>query len=133
MKYLYISLLSSSLSSYLFHPISLPYIYIYIYIYEFCIRRNLLTQDFDLRRHINETPLMLNLPMSYSGRSNQEMLCQLVFESLEMPALYMSMQPLMSLYACGVVNGLVVDVGHDLTSIPLSPPPPIVHQLFLTL
>lgn len=50
-------------------------------------------------------------------RSYIEQLAQICFESLQVPALYIANQQVMSLYACGVVNGLVIDIGHSGTTL----------------
>lgn len=69
------------------------------------------------RRPLSESPLMFNVPWGMHHRSHLEQLAQLFFEDLQVPALYMANQPLMALYSCGAVNGLVVDIGNENTTL----------------
>lgn len=40
---------------------------------------------------------------------------QFMFETLNTPAMYVAMQPVLSLYASGLTTGMVIDSGHGLT------------------
>ena len=46
-----------------------------------------------------------------------ELLTQLLFEQLHVPALLLCERPLLALYACGVMSGVVVDLGRTTTDV----------------
>ena len=58
---------------------------------------------------LTETPL--------NPKANREYMTQIMFESFCVPALYVSMQPAMALYASGRVSGLVTDCGSSVTHV----------------
>lgn len=61
-----------------------------------------------------EHPLLFTDP-PFSPASNREKLAEVAFESLHSPALYVASQSVLSVYANGRVNGLVVDTGHGIS------------------
>ena len=58
---------------------------------------------------LTETPL--------NPKANRELMTQIMFETFSIPALYVSMQPAMALYASGRVSGLVTDCGSSVTHV----------------
>ena len=54
---------------------------------------------------ITDTPL--------SSRKHRQETAQILFETLNVPALYISIQATLALYAAGRTTGLVVDVGES--------------------
>jgi len=64
----------------------------------------------DLRLNPNEHPIMLTEP-PLNDNKNKEKMAELMFETFNVPALYISMQAILSLYAFGRTTGLVVDAG----------------------
>lgn len=48
-----------------------------------------------------------------NSRTNRESLCSSMFEAFGVPAFYVAMQPVLSLYASGRTSGLVLDSGHS--------------------
>jgi len=64
----------------------------------------------DLRLNPNEHPIMLTEP-PLNDNKNKEKMAELMFETFNVPALYISMQAILSLYASGRTTGLVVDAG----------------------
>ncbi|KAJ3253472.1 general RNA polymerase II transcription factor [Boothiomyces macroporosus] len=64
----------------------------------------------------NESPVLLNVPIKWS-RDEIENVVKMMFEELNVPALYLLDQPLASLYGIGVVTGVVIDIGHTSTDI----------------
>jgi actin-related protein len=69
------------------------------------------------RRQLSDSPLLLNVPWGMHHRVHAEKIAQICFEVLQVPALYLASQPVMSLYACGAVNGIVIDLGHSNTTL----------------
>ncbi|XP_036032582.1 actin-like protein 9 [Onychomys torridus] len=68
----------------------------------------------DLRVVTQDHPLMFTDP-PFSPASNREKLVEVAFESLHSPAVYVASQSVLSVYANGRVNGLVVDTGHGVS------------------
>ncbi|XP_072457018.1 actin-like protein 9 [Notamacropus eugenii] len=58
--------------------------------------------------------LLLSDP-PFSPTTNREKLVEVVFESLRSPGMYVAYQSVLSVYAHGLVSGLVVDTGHGVT------------------
>ncbi|TFF85343.1 MAG: actin, cytoplasmic 2 [Promethearchaeota archaeon] len=61
-----------------------------------------------------EHPIMLTEP-PLNPRTNREKMAEIMFETFNVPALYVSMQAVLSLYASGRVTGLVLDSGAGVT------------------
>lgn len=61
-------------------------------------------------------PLVLALSPSTSKLTKEKM-TQAFFEGFNVPGIYISESPLLSLYGSGKVNGLIVESGSDLTSV----------------
>ncbi|XP_019367204.1 PREDICTED: actin-related protein T2-like [Gavialis gangeticus] len=57
--------------------------------------------------------LMTEIPMNPA--ENREKLTQLMFERFRVPAFYLSVQSILSLYASARVTGMVIDSGHGVT------------------
>lgn len=68
----------------------------------------------DLRLDTQDHPLLFTDP-PFNPASNREKLMEVAFESLHAPALYVASQSVLSVYANGRVNGLVVDTGHGVS------------------
>ncbi len=64
----------------------------------------------DMRVNPNEHPIMLTEPPLNDNR-NKEKMAELMFETFNVPAMYVSMQAILSLYASGRTTGLVIDAG----------------------
>ena len=70
----------------------------------------------DMRVNPNEHPvLMTEAPLN--PRVNREKMTEVMFETFNVPALYVSMQAVLSLYASGRTTGIVVDSGDGVTHI----------------
>jgi actin-related protein len=64
-------------------------------------------------------PVLLSEPV-FSSLSTRERTAQILFEQLDVPALCLVSQPLLTLYACGVSSGLTLDVGlHSTRVVPV--------------
>lgn len=68
----------------------------------------------DLRLDTQDHPLLFTDP-PFNPASNREKLVEVAFESLHSPAIYVASQSVLSVYANGRVNGLVVDTGHGVS------------------
>lgn len=69
----------------------------------------------DLRITPQDHPLLFS-DQPFSPATNREKLVEVAFESLRCPAMYVASQSVLSVYAHGRVSGLVVDIGHGVTS-----------------
>jgi actin-related protein len=64
-------------------------------------------------------PVLLSEPV-FASLSTRERTAQILFEQLDVPALCLVSQPLLTLYACGVASGLTLDVGlHSTRVVPV--------------
>ncbi|XP_063933077.1 actin-like [Zophobas morio] len=67
-----------------------------------------------LRTNPEEHPVMLTEAVN-NPKNNREKMAEIMFEKYGVPGLFISMQALLSLYACGRTSGLVVDIGDGVT------------------
>ena len=65
-----------------------------------------------LRVDPSEHPILVTEPM-LNPKANRERLCQLMFETFNVPAYYTHTAPVLALYASGRTTGVVVDIGYD--------------------
>ena len=70
----------------------------------------------DLRIDPAEHPILLTEP-PLNPRPNREKMCEIMFETFNVPALYIAMQAVLSLYASGRTTGLVCDSGTGVTHV----------------
>ncbi|MBD3228512.1 MAG: actin, cytoplasmic 2 [Candidatus Lokiarchaeota archaeon] len=70
----------------------------------------------DLRIDPSDHPVLLTEP-PLNPRTNREKMAEIMFETFNVPALYVAMQAVLSLYASGRVTGLVLDSGAGVTHI----------------
>ncbi|CAJ0944841.1 unnamed protein product [Ranitomeya imitator] len=83
--------------------------------------------DCELRMQSNEHPVLLS-EAPFNPSSNREMMAEVMFESFNVPAMYMALQAALSLYASGHTTGLVVDIGDGVTStFPIYEGSPLPH------
>jgi actin-related protein len=61
-------------------------------------------------------PITVLIPNSWS-HSDLEKITQILFEKLNVPALYLLEEPLAAMYGVGNITGLVIDIGHETTDI----------------
>eukprot|EP00667_Euglena_gracilis_P010910 EG_transcript_11117 len=58
------------------------------------------------------TPILLTEP-ALCPKENRERMCQIFFEKLGVPALYVSVAPVLSVYSSGRTTGIVVEAGNS--------------------
>ena len=90
------------------------------------IQRGIVTDWEDMERILHHTfynelcvgpeehPLLLTEP-PLNPTANREMLMQIVFETLNCPATYFSLQGVLSVYAAGRCDAIVLDIGEGVT------------------
>jgi centractin len=66
--------------------------------------------DHELKTLSEEHPVLLTEP-PLNPRQNRDMAAQILFEQFNVPAIYMSIQAVLSLYAGGKTTGIVLDCG----------------------
>ncbi|CAH6720550.1 actin [[Candida] jaroonii] len=70
----------------------------------------------DLKATPEDHPLLIT-EAPLNPRSNRDEMCKILFESFNIPCMYISIQAILSLYASGRTTGVVVDSGDGVTHI----------------
>ena len=70
----------------------------------------------ELRIPPDNHPVLLTEPV-LNPKANKEKITQIMFETFSVPAMYVSLQPHLSLIAAGRTNGIVLDAGEGVTSV----------------
>jgi actin-related protein 9 len=80
-----------------------------------CIsRRHTLFRELGIKRSRNASPVLMVVPSDWT-KEEHERITQIFFENFNVPGLYLAEEPLMTLYGCAAVTGLVIDIGHNST------------------
>ncbi|RKP38401.1 actin family, partial [Dimargaris cristalligena] len=79
-------------------------------------RRYIITKRFRLKVPTMDSPVVLAVPTGWS-RNELERTAQIFFEQFNVPGIYIAEKPLLAAYGCGVLTGLVIDIGHNFTDI----------------
>lgn len=74
------------------------------------------TYSRDLKTPPEEHPLLIT-EAPLNPRTNRDTMCQVLFETLHVPAVYVLVQAVLSLYALGRTTGVVVDSGDGVTHV----------------
>ncbi|MBA7592159.1 Bacterial actin-related protein [subsurface metagenome] len=70
----------------------------------------------DLRIDPSEHPVLLT-EAPLNPRPNREKMAEIMFETFNVPALYVAMQAVLSLYASGRTTGCVIDIGDGVSHV----------------
>lgn len=79
-------------------------------------RKYVLFNALQLKRTQNESPVMLSMPAGLFRESSQR-ICQIFFERFNVAGFGLLDRPIAQLYAAGQLNGIVIDIGHEITDI----------------
>ncbi|XP_062148660.1 actin-100-like [Alnus glutinosa] len=74
------------------------------------------TFDKELRVNIEEHPVLLT-EAPLNPKTNREKMVEIMFEGFEIPATYIAIQAVLSLYASGRTTGIVMDSGEGVTHV----------------
>ncbi|KAI9323186.1 actin family [Dichotomocladium elegans] len=77
---------------------------------------HILFKEFNIKKSRNEHAVLLSIPLEWT-KFEHERITQIFFERFNAPGIYIAPQPLLALYGCGSVSGMVVDVGESSTKI----------------
>lgn len=77
-------------------------------------RHHILFKELRIKKTQNESAVLLTVPFKWS-KLEHERITQIFFESFNVPGIYIAPQPLLALYGCGSVSGIIVDIGHETT------------------
>ncbi|KAI9023871.1 actin family [Phycomyces nitens] len=77
---------------------------------------HILFKELGIKKSRNESPVLLTVPVGWT-KEEHERITQIFFENFNVPGLYIAPQPLLALYGCGSVSGLIIDIGHETTDI----------------
>ncbi|KAG0345239.1 hypothetical protein BG004_003857 [Podila humilis] len=78
--------------------------------------RHVLFRELGIKRSRNASPVLMVVPTDWT-KEEHERITQIFFENFNVPGLYLAEEPLMILYGCATVTGLVIDIGHNKTEI----------------
>ncbi|KAJ2776831.1 hypothetical protein H4R18_005461 [Coemansia javaensis] len=78
--------------------------------------RHVVTRELGIRILGNASAFLFSVPPLWT-KADQENLVQIAFEHLNAPAVAVMEQPLMALYGNNKVSGVVIDVGHGVTTV----------------
>ncbi|KAK9695318.1 hypothetical protein K7432_013038 [Basidiobolus ranarum] len=78
--------------------------------------RYILVKELRIKRSKNDSPVLLTIP-TFWPKEYRERITQIFFENMNVPGLYLAEEPLMALYGCGIVSGIVIDIGDTYTEI----------------
>jgi actin-related protein len=67
----------------------------------------------ELRVAPEEHPVLLSDAV-FNPKANREKTTQIFFESFKVPAFFIALAPILSIYACGTTTALIVEIGERL-------------------
>ncbi|KAI7872758.1 actin family [Spinellus fusiger] len=77
---------------------------------------HILFKELQIKKSRNESPVLLTVPAEWT-KEEYERITQIFFENFNVPGLYIAPQPLLALYGCGSVSGVIVDIGNETTDV----------------
>ncbi|KAI8334875.1 actin family [Blakeslea trispora] len=77
---------------------------------------HILFKELGIKKSRNESPVLISVPIEWT-KLEFERITQMFFEKFNVPGVYIAPQPLLSLFGCGAVSGMVIDIGSEVTDI----------------
>ncbi|KAG2197050.1 actin family [Mucor mucedo] len=77
---------------------------------------HILFKELGIKKSRNESPVLISVPVQWT-KLEHERITQIFFESFNVPGVYIAAQPLLTLFGCGTVSGIVVDIGSETTDV----------------
>lgn len=74
----------------------------------------MLFRELGIKRSRNASPVLMVVPTDWT-KEEHERITQIFFENFNVPGLYLAEEPLMIMYGCATVTGLIIDIGHNST------------------
>lgn len=75
---------------------------------------HILFKELNIKKSRNESPVLVAVPVQWT-KLDHERITQIFFENFNVPGVYIAPQPLLALFGCGTVSGIVVDIGSQVT------------------
>lgn len=75
---------------------------------------HILFKELGIKKSRNESPVLIAVPVQWT-KLDHERITQIFFENFNVPGVYIAPQPLLTLFGCGTVSGIVVDIGSQTT------------------
>ena len=75
---------------------------------------HILFKELNIKKSRNESPVLVAVPVQWT-KLEHERITQMFFETFNVPGVYIAPQPLLTLFGCGAVSGVVVDIGSEVT------------------
>ena len=72
-------------------------------------------KELGIKRSQNDCPVVVTIPYTW-GIPDIQKLVQIMFETINVPGLYIADSPLMACFGCGILSGVVIDIGYQSTS-----------------
>ncbi|KAK4510576.1 uncharacterized protein ATC70_005007 [Mucor velutinosus] len=77
---------------------------------------HILFKELNIKKSRNESPVLIAVPVQWT-KLEHERITQICFENFNVPGVYIAPQPLLTLFGCGSVSGMVVDIGSENTDV----------------
>ncbi|RCH79728.1 hypothetical protein CU098_005976, partial [Rhizopus stolonifer] len=77
---------------------------------------HILFKELNIKKSRNESPVLVAVPVQWT-KLDHERITQIFFENFNVPGVYIAPQPLLALFGCGTVSGIVVDIGSQVTDV----------------